>query len=592
MIVPMMKYSMALFYKDYHPFLEQLQELGLVDVTVSAWKASEEEQGLIDKIKDYKLAAKQLKQIATSANKSARKNISVEDALEMYKTASAKLSKLKAEYEKNGKEVAELAAWGEFDVSYIEKLKAAKIDLHFYVLNTKRFEDFQTLWQDKYSINKINVVEDNVYFVIANAASEEFEIDLPELNAPTVTYSQATQSIADIKTEIDEQQYIVNQSVAYVDDFLAESVRLSDQLHLSKVVNSGEEAVEGKLIILEGWATVDTQKEVENLLDNSGALYIKENPTPEDNTPVKLKNNRFARLFEFVGELYTLPQYGTTDMTPYCTPFYVLFFGFCLGDGAYGIIFILMGLFLALKMKNVIISRLGWLAFWCGLSTLMFGLLTNSFFGAEILSKKLLKSDLLFYLALGVGMIHILAGMTVRVYSKTKYFGYKYALSTIGWMTVIISTIMYKMLPEIGVHFFGTIPWAILFCFGIFLMFFCNTPGKSPFVNFGTGLWNTYNDVTGILGDFLSYLRLFALGLSGGVLAMVFNSLAFGMSPDTPILRELVIVLILFMGHALNLCMNAIGAFVHPMRLTFVEFYKNAGFEPGQRVFTPLKKEK
>ena len=125
---------------------------------------------------------------------------------------------------------------------------------------------------------------------------------------------------------------------------------------------------------------------------------------------------------------------------------------------------------------------------------------------------------------------------------------------------------------------------------GVVLMLFFNSPGKNPFVNFGTGLWDTYNNITGILSDVLSYIRLFAIGLSGGILATVFNDLATGLSPDIPVVRELMILLILLVGHGINLFMSSISSFVHPMRLTFVEFYKNAGFEMAARQFEPLTK--
>lgn len=94
---------------------------------------------------------------------------------------------------------------------------------------------------------------------------------------------------------------------------------------------------------------------------------------------------------------------------------------------------------------------------------------------------------------------------------------------------------------------------------------------------------------TGLLGDILSYVRLFALGLSGGILAMVFNSLAVGLSPDVPVLGAVVTVIIFIIGHFINMFMNVLGAMVHPMRLTFVEFFKNAGFEGGGTAYKPFK---
>lgn len=599
----MIKYSMIVFYRDCQHFLQQLQELGLVDVTVSQWKANTEAQNLVEKIKDYKQAAKNLKsEYNFAGGKIAKADISTKKALEMYKNANTALVKLKAEADKIVKETDELAVWGEFDKTCIKKLQNAGIDLHFYVLNEKRFVEFQNLWNEKYSITKISQREKNIYFVVVAAANENLEFDLAELKQPETTHSQALQDIDRIKKEIENQQSIIAQSAAFISDFEEESLRLSDELHLSKAINSGEEAADGKLMLLEGWATVDTQKDVDSMLDSSNAFYIKEKPTPEDDTPVQLKNNRFARLFEFIEQFYTLPKYGTTDMTPYCAPFYIFFFGFCLCDGGYGLIFIALGLYVAKKMKNAVMRSVGWLAFWCGLSTLLFGIATGSFFGVSISSFKLfepyrdifLDSNKLFYFAVATGVVHLLLAMGIKAYGKIKYFGFKYALSTIGWMLVLISMITAQLIvPKLGINVpFGTeIFWGFM-ALGLFFMLFCNSPGKNPLVNFGAGLWNTYNDITGILGDTLSYLRLFALGLSGSVLAMVFNSLAVGMSPDVIVLKQIVMIFILTVGHVLNLGMSALGAFVHPMRLTFVEFYKNAGFEAGQRVFNPLRKEK
>jgi V/A-type H+-transporting ATPase subunit I len=144
---------------------------------------------------------------------------------------------------------------------------------------------------------------------------------------------------------------------------------------------------------------------------------------------------------------------------------------------------------------------------------------------------------------------------------------------------------------------------------GLFMMLFLNDLSRKPIEyvllygflkNFASGLWDTYNNITGLLSDVLSYIRLFAIGLSGGVLAQVFNSLAMGLTGlDAGIeqfgvgtvFQILGATAILLVGHGINLFMSAISSFVHPMRLTFVEFYKNAGFEMTTRAFEPLKKE-
>ena len=110
-------------------------------------------------------------------------------------------------------------------------------------------------------------------------------------------------------------------------------------------------------------------------------------------------------------------------------------------------------------------------------------------------------------------------------------------------------------------------------------IYFYNSPGKGIFSNFGSGVWGTYNMATGLLGDTLSYIRLFAIGLTGSILGGVFNTLAFQLTDG------------LLVGHSINFGLCMISSFVHPMRLTFVEFYKNAGFEGGGKQYAPFRKK-
>jgi V/A-type H+-transporting ATPase subunit I len=117
-----------------------------------------------------------------------------------------------------------------------------------------------------------------------------------------------------------------------------------------------------------------------------------------------------------------------------------------------------------------------------------------------------------------------------------------------------------------------------------------NDPNRNIFMNIGSGLWDSYNMVTGLLGDVLSYIRLFALGISSAVMGFVFNDLAISLSGNTPVVSQLVMVIILLIGHGMNIFMSGLGSMVHPMRLTFVEFYKNAGFEGGGKKYSPFSK--
>jgi V/A-type H+-transporting ATPase subunit I len=120
---------------------------------------------------------------------------------------------------------------------------------------------------------------------------------------------------------------------------------------------------------------------------------------------------------------------------------------------------------------------------------------------------------------------------------------------------------------------------------------FYNTPDKNIFLNFGSGLWATYNTVSGLVGDILSYIRLYAIGLTGALLGGVFNTMAIDMTASlNPFVRWLPMLLILLLGHALNIGISLISSFVHSLRLIYVEYYKNSEFEGGGIDYKPFRK--
>ena len=364
-------------------------------------------------------------------------------------------------------------------------------------------------------------------------------------------------------------------------------------------------------------------------------VYIKEDPTPEDETPVKLKNNRFARLFELIGGLYALPKYGTLDMTPFFAPFYMLFFAICLNDAGYGAIILLLGLLMRLLMGEKM-RKMSYLTMICGGATTLFGLATGSLFGMSL--PKLMGyaetingvtvvlpeyplpyfsfQDEFFSWALALGVFQILFGMLLNIIFKARHFGITSTFSTLGWFIVLVSACLAGGLQMLNENWVipgfttSSIAFYAAMGVGLFMMLFLNDLSRKPIEyillygflkNFASGLWDTYNNITGLLSDVLSYIRLFAIGLSGGVLAQVFNELAIGLTGLRPfpdefgvgtVFQILGATAILLVGHGINLFMSTISSFVHPMRLTFVEFYKNAGFEMTTRAFEPLTKEK
>ncbi|GHV63599.1 hypothetical protein FACS1894195_5780 [Bacteroidia bacterium] len=197
------------------------------------------------------------------------------------------------------------------------------------------------------------------------------------------------------------------------------------------------------------------------------------------------------------------------------------------------------------------------------------------------------------FVAFAFGIVQILFAMCLNVAKVSKQHGFKYALSETGWVILLVALMFTYGLPYVGIPLspvWTYIGYGVMGISAVAICFF-NSPDKNIFVNIGMALWGTYNMATGLLGDILSYVRLFALGLTGGILGSVFNMIAMDMTASLPFVPRFVLMfLILLVGHTLNFAIAMIGAFVHPMRLTFVEFYKNAGFEGLGKRYAPFRK--
>lgn len=242
------------------------------------------------------------------------------------------------------------------------------------------------------------------------------------------------------------------------------------------------------------------------------------------------------------------------------------------------------------------------LVIWLGSSTVVMGFISGTFFGFSLLDAKIewlekfkvimLDSNKLFYASLIIGVIQILYGIFVKAFGIVRRFGWAASLSTWGWLFILVG-MGGTYVAGTAFHLDTMITNYVMYAFGgigALLVFILNDVKRNPLINVGAGLWDAYNMATGLLGDVLSYVRLFALGICGSVMGFVFNDLALTIKDgiSIPGVNILVMLIIMLLGHGINIFMAALGAFVHPMRLTFVEFYKNAGFEGGGKKYKPF----
>ena len=609
MIAKMSKYDFVLHAAQSEDFIKQLRDLGLVDITTMGWEPSESDRQLLLDVEGVGKALAYVEDLAQSAERldgQAAPYGSGEEAYEAYLSAQREAAALRTEVEQLGKAAEELRPWGDFDVAPLQALSEQGVVLHYFFTTASSFDSMQAEWREQHTLVEIRREESMVWFVVVGRAGEPVQLDAQEMKAPTMDIREAERRLAESEQALRGLDTTYSRVAASKLLLEAYQRRLKERLQCVQIEATAEQAAEGHLLVLEGWAEQATSERVDALLEAyPNVVYLKRAPQPEDATPVKLTNRWFARIFEMVGDMYARPKYGTMDLTPFFAPFYMLFFGICLNDAGYGLVLLAAGAAMLAKCKGGMMRRAAWFATMCALSTTLFGLFCGSFFGVNLATvfPSIPFFDFqgqFFSWALAIGMVQILFGLALNVFMTIRCFGFKYCFANLGWLLILLAGSLAGGLPMLNEgwtipHFTTSSPLFYgVMGLGAAMLLLLNTPGKfhNPFVNIGSGLWALYNNITGLLSDVLSYIRLFAIGLSGGVLAQVFNSLADGLSPDGNIVLKIVVMtIILLIGHAINLFMSTISSFVHPMRLTFVEFYKNAGFEMASRNFEPLRNE-
>ena len=606
MITKMKKLTFLVYHKEYEEFLNSLRELGVVHIVEKQQGAADNTE-LQENIRLFNRLAATLKLLQNQKHEknaviateggTATRGMQVLDEVDALQTEHGKLSQQLQSYAKE-KEVLEV--WGNFEPTGIQKLKDAGYIIGFYSCSEGNYKEE---WETEYNAMIVNRISSKVFFVTVTKAGQEVDLDVEQAKLPAYSLSRL-EALYDTTEQAIEgnEKKLVALSETDIPSLKAALKELQSQIEFSKVVLSSEQTAGDKLMLIEGWAPAYSKVEIEAYLNDAHVYYEITDPMPGDNVPIRLNNKGFFAWFEPICKLYMLPKYNELDLTPFFAPFFMVFFGLCLGDSGYGLFLFLGATAYRLLAKKVtpsmksIISLIQVLS----ASTFFCGLLTGTFFGANIYDLDwpivqrlkhavLMDNNDMFRLSLILGVIQILFGMVLKAVNQTIQFGFKYAIATIGWIILLVSTAVSALFSSSELLSMGGTAYKVVLCISGAMIFLFNTPGKNIFMNIGLGLWDSYNMVTGLLGDVLSYVRLFALGLSGGILAGVFNSLAGGMSPDNVIAGPIVMVLIFVIGHAINMFMNVLGAMVHPMRLTFVEFFKNSGYEGGGKEYKPFK---
>lgn len=586
MIIPMKKYSFLVYHQDYKPFLVDIQNIGVLDVIKKNIELDEAAKEKLNVINNFSKTIKLLSKKQDVPEHSDEKI----NGLELYHKIidlQKEAENLNTQIDIINKEAAQVEPWGDFSLDTIEKLKKANFHVRFFIAEERKFSEE---WQDKYDLLVINKQKTNVYFVAITKDKNELDIEADEIKMPKRPISEVLKNKQDIENRIQEIDSLLTQYANKYLPLLTDSLNnLKKEFEFDNILLNTKHEAENKLMVLQGWVAVSNEEELKKYLEKKDVIYFIEEAQEDEKVPILLKNNKYAKLFEPISKLFSLPSYHELDLTPYFAPFFMFFFGFCLGDAGYGVVLLLAASLLKLKFKNKKnIKPLLSLVQFLGVGTIIMGTISGTLFGVSLLKVPALSSiksifltnDQLLNFSMVLGGIQIIFGIVLRAVNKIKQHSLIYAIPEFGWILLIFS-----LLDLALIKYMVSVSTIVLYISLGMIVFFSNPKGNI-FSNIGKGIWDLYG-ITNIFGDVLSYIRLFALGVSSSILGFVINSMALQIK-EIPYVGIILYIIFLIIGHTGNLLISSLGSFVHPMRLTFVEFYKNAGFEGGGKEYKPF----
>lgn len=576
MIIPMTKYEFILLTGDKERFLDQLRELGIVDIRRSSKPVDDISSRILADIDAVKA---RIRNIENGSDKTC--------------------DDLKARIAELTRSLEEARKWGNFD-----KDRVKLFSIRFYTVSRKMFDPE---WKQKYPIQIVSEDKDNIRFVTAGT---DERVPATEVSMPQKTPAELESDIARLNAELDSHRKELASMKGELPELKAKVESMYSDLNVYLAGVTAGHAAEGSLTLFEGFAPKEDAQKVREALGNLDVYYIASDATVADNPPIKIRNNAFVRQFEPLTSMYGMPVYNEFDPTVFLSIFFMLFFAMCMGDMGYGITLVAIGFILRKRKANGGLAGMWSLIVTLGIATIVVGFLFGTFFGVDLTTKTWIPEALRncmitgdvtiggssyakqMILSLLIGIAHISLAMVVKAVWAVRQNGLRNSLGTLGWTLLIVGSVVGLSFGLLGVISETAMKWLLIgiasvSCLGIYIF---NKWGRNPLINIGAGLWDTYNTASGLMSDVLSYIRLYALGMSGSMLGSTFNLIADMVKGDDPTWQWIPFVLIVVFGHVLNLALSSLSAFVHPLRLNFVEFFKNSGYMGEGVAYNPIRK--
>lgn len=643
----MQKFSAIGLVSNKEPLMEQLMKLGVVQLNAQDGKLADEEwSGLVSLDENDEITAKLDVRMTKAAQaleaiekyetakkplfhtRRAMKREAFNQLAEEHKTIEIQIERINESFDGiielknqiNKMEVARLALlpWRDYDLplntkgtKYCEQIRgvvpaAASLQKLKEILEEKTpCYEMQVVASDAeqqyisllYLKKEKDEIEDILrQFGFALGQNMEFEGTAEQaIRAYEEEIKELQKEIKTLGLEIQEEQGGKHNIEAYYDSLAIKKDRALIRRRL---------LITNRTFYLDGWMPKVAASKVEALLEENGCWFEISEPDQGEETPVLMQNGAFSAPFEAITKLYALPDSRGIDPTPYFSFFYALFFGMMLSDAAYGLI-ITVATFIILKKYPLegMMAQLMKMFFYCGISTVFWGVLFGGYFGdiISVVAKTFFDADVvvpalwfnpleepmtMLTFSFLLGGIHLFLGMGISGYMSIRDGRPWDAVFDIGfWYILLIGLVLWlggKMAELVGPTVTNIGMWmTIAGAVGILLTGGRDKKGLGKLTG---GLGSLYG-ITSYLADVLSYSRLLALGLATGVIASVINTL--GSLAGGGVGGAILLTIVFVIGHAYNLSINALGSFVHSSRLQYVEFFGKF-YQSGGEAFQPF----
>ena len=526
------------------------------------------------------------------------------------------IEKLKAECENLDGTLEELGPWTAFQTPVEEIGRLQQTTCLAGLLPDRQFEQVEEkLSELGGAIQQIGAANNKYACLIVclNVNITEVQKLLRSAEFEPVSFEPMTGTVAEL---IEQHSEKLNETTRQLEGRYEKAVSLSKHLlklqilhdHYENLLNReqtrGTAPATEHTVLLEGWVKKNDYPRLEKIVSGFGASSLtKIEPAEDEEVPVEIENKNYIRPFEVITRLYGMPKHFDVDPTVFLAPFFALFFALCLTDAGYGLVIVALMILFIRKMQGD--KKLMWMLGICSAVTVIAGALTGGWFGDAVqqfvpvlkpLRDKMMWFDpfekpmMFFGLSLALGYTQIMAGLVIAFVHNLKRRQYIAGLCDQLTLLVMLNSIAIFAASKVGVvpieigKFFGIlaiIPAAVI------LLFSHRQGGWGGRI--GMGAYNLFSTIF-YVGDVLSYIRLMALGMVTAGLAMAINVMA-QLALDIPYgIGVVAMILVLVGGHGFNIAINALGAFVHTLRLQYAEFFPKF-FIGGGRAFEPLSKK-